>query len=77
MTRAATIIIDSDITGFTFPGMMDEPGWIAGTLISWIPEVGPLPSQRMSSAIFMRPVATAFNAPDALTAASLAPWASK
>ncbi len=77
MTRAATIISASDMTGFTFPGMIDEPGWIAGSLISWIPEVGPLPSHRMSSAIFMSPVAIALSAPDALTAASFAACASK
>ncbi len=26
ITRAHTIIIASDMTGLTFPGMMDEPG---------------------------------------------------
>ncbi len=33
MTRAHTIMSASDRTGFTFPGMMDEPGWRAGRRI--------------------------------------------
>ena len=53
MTCAHTIIIASLITGFTFPGMIDDPGWTAGSEISKSPEVGPLPSQRMSFAIFI------------------------
>ena len=65
------------MTGFTLPGMMELPGWTAGREISWIPDVGPLPSHRMSSAIFMSETATVFRAPWAFTKASLAPWASK
>src|SRR3989442_13125931 len=30
ITCSATIITASQITGFTFPGMIDEPGWTGG-----------------------------------------------
>jgi len=53
--------------------MIDEPGWIAGSRISAMPEVGPDPSQRMSSAIFMSATATVLSEPATCTAASFAP----
>ena len=43
----------SAITGFTLPGMIEEPGCVAGRLISPIPQRGPDASQRMSLAILV------------------------
>ena len=51
ITCAHTIIIDSHITGFTLPGMIELPGCVAGSWISPIPQRGPLPNNRMSFAI--------------------------
>ena len=73
MTRAHTIMSASHMTGFTLPGMIELPGCTAGSWISAIPDVGPLASQRMSSAIFMRLAATVLSAPASETHASLAP----
>jgi hypothetical protein len=67
ITCAQTIISASLITGFTLPGMMDEPGWMAGREISASPDVGPLASQRMSLAIFISATASVFSAPEAKT----------
>ena len=72
-TWAATCIIISDMTGLTLPGMIEDPGWSDGILISEIPDVGPDPRKRMSLAILNRDTATVRSAPDALTVASLAP----
>ncbi len=77
ITCAHTIISASLITGFTFPGMMEEPGCTAGRVISASPEVGPLASQRMSLAIFSSATASVLSAPEAKTYASFAPCASK
>ncbi len=63
MTCTHTIVIASDCVGFTLPGMMDEPGSFSGMVSSPSPHRGPLASQRMSLAIFMRPAASAFSAP--------------
>ena len=65
------------MTGFTLPGMMDDPGCVAGSLISPSPQRGPDPSQRMSLAIFIREVAMVLSWPETSTQASFAPWASK
>ena len=40
-TRQATCIADSQMTGFTLPGMIDEPGWVAGSDSSKMPQRGP------------------------------------
>jgi len=77
MTCAPIWITASQITGFTLPGMMLEPGWIAGSAISPSPQRGPLFMSRTSFAIFIRPAATVFSAPLAHTGASCAPCASK
>ncbi len=72
ITRAQTIIRASLITGFTLPGMMDEPGWMEGSRISARPLVGPLDMWRISFAIFIRETATVLSAPAAITKASFA-----
>ena len=41
-------------TGFTLPGMMDEPGCTAGSRISSSPVVGPDDNRRMSLAMRTR-----------------------
>jgi hypothetical protein len=56
-TWAATIRAISLITGFTLPGMMLLPGWVAGMLISPIPHRGPLASHRTSFAILAQLIA--------------------
>ena len=77
ITWAATCITISAITGLTFPGMIDDPGCSDGSRISVMPVRGPLASQRRSLAILNSDTATVLRVPEALTAASLAAWASK
>src|ERR1051325_2475768 len=77
MTCAATMVTASHTTGFTLPGMMLEPGWIAGSVTSASPQRGPLFMSRTSFAIFMRLAATELRAPLAQQAPSCAPCASK
>ena len=72
ITWATTCITDSAMTGFTLPGMIEDPGWVAGRFNSPIAVRGPEPSQRRSLAILNKETATVFNAPLANTAASLA-----
>ena len=50
---------------------MEEPGSLAGKLISPRPHLGPEASQRISLAIFIRFAAKAFKAPLRKTTASL------
>src|SRR2546421_6681427 len=77
ITWAATMSIISLITGLTLPGMIDEPGWVAGMEISPMPQRGPEASQRMSLAIFESETAIVLSWPEASTIASLAACASK
>ncbi len=70
-------MMDSHITGLTLPGMMEDPGWVAGSDNSNNPQRGPEPSQRISLAIFDMLTAIVFNSPDAATMQSLVAWASK
>ena len=77
MTWAPTCTTDSQITGLTLPGMMLEPGWMAGSVISPSPQRGPLFMSRTSLAIFIRLAATLLSAPLAQHAPSCAPCASK
>ena len=62
-TWAQTCSSISHITGLTLPGMMEEPGWVAGRRNSPKPRRGPEPSKRMSLAILMRLTATVLSAP--------------
>ena len=77
MTLAHTMRTASGMTGFTLPGMMDDPGCKSGMLISAIPVFGPEPIQRMSLQILVSDTAMTRSAPDASTSPSRAPWASK
>jgi len=63
MTLAQTCIRLSHITGFTLPGMMELPGWVAGIMISPMAHCGPELSQRMSLAILIRLTAIVANVP--------------
>jgi hypothetical protein len=53
-TCAHTIVIASHCVGLTLPGMIELPGSFSGIVSSPMPERGPLASQRMSLAIFVR-----------------------
>jgi len=66
------MVIASHWVGFTFPGMIEEPGSFAGMMISPRPQRGPLARKRMSLAIFMRLPAMVFRAPCVITIASCA-----
>jgi len=76
MICAQTIVRASHCVGLTLPGMMDEPGSLAGRMISPMPERGPEPSRRMSLAIFIRLTASVLSAPELSTIASCAARAS-
>ena len=75
-TRQATCITDSQMTGFTLPGMIEEPGWVAGSVSSKMLQRGPEPSRRMSLAILVSETAMVLSSPWASTKESLAAWAS-
>ena len=62
--------------GFTFPGIIEEPGSFAGKTTSPIPERGPLANQRRSLAILNKDTATVFSALDSSTMLSWPPSAS-
>ena len=51
------------ITGLTFPGMIELPGWTSGSVISPRPARGPEANQRRSLPIFQRLTATTRSAP--------------
>ena len=77
ITWAQTIVVASQITGLTLPGMIDDPGCRSGRAISPSPARGPEPIQRRSLAILFRLTAMVRSAPEASTSPSRAPWASK
>ena len=64
------------MTGLTFPGMMEDPGWRGGRSISPIPQRGPEDRSRRSWQIFIREAASPLSAPLAETRGSCAPIAS-
>ncbi len=51
MTWKQTWFTISGIDGFTLPGMIEDPGWTAGRMISARPARGPMASRRRSLAI--------------------------
>ncbi len=65
------------MTGFTLPGMIDDPGWVSGRATSAMPARGPIPISRTSLAIFHRLSAIVRIAPWAAMAASSVDWAWK
>src|SRR5262245_9662994 len=67
MTRKATQLTTSGTTGLTLPGMIDEPGWIAGRLISARPARGPEVSRMRSLAILESLTAVLFKAEEYTT----------
>ena len=67
----------SQMTGFTLPGMIEEPGCRSGRAISPSPARGPDPIQRRSLQILYRLTAITRSTPLASTSASRPPAASK
>ena len=65
------------ITGFTLPGMIEEPGCVSGRAISAIPARGPIASSRRSDPIFQSDRAIVRRPPWAAIAASIEAWAWK
>ena len=65
------------MTGFTLPGMIEDPGCRSGMCSSPRPAFGPEPIQRRSFEIFVRLTASDLSAPEASTRPSRAPCASK
>src|ERR1700733_13563902 len=61
--------------GLTFPGIIEEPGSLAGSFNSPRPHRGPDANQRMSLAIFMSATARPRREACARTIASSDPWA--
>ncbi len=57
----------SGMTGFTLPGMMEEPGWRGGRLISLRPQRGPDESRRRSLHILEILVAQRLSTPESCT----------
>ena len=55
------------MTGLTLPGMIDEPGCMAGRLISASPARGPDASRIRSPAIFESLIAVLFSADEYTT----------
>ena len=70
ITWTATIVTASHWVGFTFPGIIEEPGSFSGIWISPRPSRGPEASQRTSFAIFIISHARALIAPCAKTSSS-------
>ena len=58
--------------GLTLPGMIEEPGSLAGSDNSPKPHRGPEPNHRTSFAIFIKETARVLRAPEAATTASCA-----
>mmetsp|Transcript_47457 Transcript_47457/g.79460 ORF Transcript_47457/g.79460 Transcript_47457/m.79460 type:complete len:324 (+) Transcript_47457:1332-2303(+) len=67
MVANATWLTTSGITGFTLPGMMEDPAWRAGRLISFSPARGPLDSSRRSFAVLDSFTATRLSTPETMT----------
>src|SRR5579863_1230152 len=66
------MVIASHCVGFTFPGMIEDPGSFSGMDISPNPQRGPEASQRMSFEIFISEAASVSIAPCAKTISSCA-----
>jgi hypothetical protein len=62
-TCAAIMVKASHCVGFTFPGMIEEPGSLSGIKISPMPLRGHEDNMRISFAIYIKLTATVFKAP--------------
>ena len=69
ITSKAIWFTTSGITGFTLPGMIEEPACTAGRLISPMPALGPEESRRRSLQVFESFTATRFSTPESCTKA--------
>lgn len=67
MTSNATWLTISGMTGLTFPGMIDDPAWAGGRLISDRPTDGPDDVRRRSLHTFESFTATRFRTPETWT----------
>ena len=67
ITSKATWFTTSGMTGFTLPGMMEEPAWTAGSAISPMPARGPEESSRKSLQVFESLTAMRFRTPESCT----------
>ena len=76
MTSKHTWLTTSGMTGFTLPGMIEEPGCIGGRLISPSPARGPELSRRRSLQIFESFTAHRFSTPESCTNAPVSAVAS-
>ena len=70
ITCAQTMVKASGCVGFTFPGIIDEPGSLSGIIISPMPHLGPELNMRTSLPIFIKATAARLSAPDNSTIAS-------
>ena len=64
MTLKATWFTTSGITGFTLPGIIDEPAWVGFNFISPIPTCGPELISLRSLDIFDKFAAKVFKIPE-------------
>jgi hypothetical protein len=64
------MVKDSHWVGFTLPGMIDDPGSFSGNKSSPNPDLGPLPKNLISFAIFIKETAIVFKLPENSTIAS-------
>ncbi len=67
ITRNAVWFTTSGITGFTLPGMIEEPGCFCGRLISLKPQRGPDASRRMSLQILVSLADVCLSTPESST----------
>ena len=74
ITLTHTIVTASDCVGLTLPGIIEEPGSLAGKMISPYPALGPDPKNLISFAIFIKLTAVVFKVPEKFTISS---WAAK
>ena len=74
ITFTQTIVTASDWVGLTFPGIIDEPGSLEGSISSPYPALGPEPKNLISLAIFIKHTAVVLRVPEKFTISS---WAAK
>ena len=77
ITWSPTWFTTSGMTGFTLPGMIDEPFCSSGRRSSERPARGPEPISARSLAILIIETATTLSAPESSTSESRLAWASK